>query len=67
MPSNDTSEWDSHTSLTTTGDGLFGAELDPGLGRRILHRVSPAIVGADPLTGDIVGFLHPAIGFELFD
>src|SRR6478752_6024069 len=24
------SEWDTHTSLTATGDGLFGAELDPG-------------------------------------
>jgi hypothetical protein len=24
------SEWDTHTSLTAAGDGLFGAELDPG-------------------------------------
>lgn len=24
------SEWDTHTSLTTAGDGLFGADLDPG-------------------------------------
>ncbi|GAB3031611.1 hypothetical protein GCM10011376_24930 [Nocardioides flavus (ex Wang et al. 2016)] len=24
------SEWDSHTALTATGDGLLGAELDPG-------------------------------------
>jgi acyl-CoA thioesterase len=23
-------EWDTHTALTTTGDGLFGADLDPG-------------------------------------
>jgi acyl-CoA thioesterase len=30
MPSDHTSEWDTHTSLTATGDGLFGAELDPG-------------------------------------
>ena len=24
------SEWETHTSLTATDDGLFGAELDPG-------------------------------------
>ena len=30
MPSDHTSEWDTHTSLTAAGDGLFGADLDPG-------------------------------------
>ena len=44
------SEWDAHTSLTAAGDGLFGAELDPGW-----------VVGGGVNGGYLLGLIGKAI------
>ncbi|MCF6376716.1 thioesterase family protein [Nocardioides KLBMP 9356] len=44
------SEWDTHTSVTATGDGLFGAELDPGW-----------VVGGGVNGGYLLGILGRAV------
>src|SRR5690349_23637959 len=44
------SEWDSHTSLTAEGEGLFGAELDPGW-----------VVGGGVNGGYLLGIIGKAI------
>ena len=49
---------------TAPDQGYFA---DPGLGRRIINPVDPAVVCRDPLATDVVGFLHPVGSFDLFE
>ena len=51
----DASEWDTHISLTPTGDGVFAAELDPGWmvgggvnGGYLLGQLGNAVAGSVP-------------------